>query len=288
MESLDRGLDRESALVLRKFLSILVTRRRALIAASPWFRQQKDAHFASTLQQTLDTAAGSSPPRSEGNQVLVFTLPTPFKPDGVLSLYSAVALYDTAYRRHPNVFRLVAPAGRQYLFQAHDSDDMNSWLHAINYAASFKSANMRVRPLQPPVLRSSTNSVPPSPALSTHSIQSFRPPSQMTMAQSVSSTLSIPQFGGNSLAPPESLSLESRGDSNATIRPFDKSAAGATGLEGREGDALVRNVPLLAVKSTSKPLPDLPRSTPIVNSRADILRVSSLPPEPFIVAAQSY
>lgn len=53
------------------------------------------------------------------------------------------------YAKYSNVFRLVAPAGRQYLFQAQTPADLNSWLHAINYAASFKSANLRMRSLTP-------------------------------------------------------------------------------------------------------------------------------------------
>lgn len=62
--------------------------------------------------------------------------------------FSRAARHQT-YAKYTNVFRLVAPAGRQYLFQAHTAEELNSWLHAINYAAAFKSANLRVRPLGP-------------------------------------------------------------------------------------------------------------------------------------------
>lgn len=51
------------------------------------------------------------------------------------------------YDKYSNVFRLVVPAGRQYLFQAHTAEELNAWLHAINYAAALKSAGLRVRPL---------------------------------------------------------------------------------------------------------------------------------------------
>ncbi|BGP17796.1 hypothetical protein JCM10213v2_005838 [Rhodosporidiobolus nylandii] len=110
----------------------------------------KDPHFAASLQQALDAAAAASEPKPDDNHVLIFSIQTPFKPDAVLSLANSAAIYDSSYSKYRNVFRLVAgPAGRQYLFQAHDTDNLNSWMQAINYAASFKTANVRIRPLQP-------------------------------------------------------------------------------------------------------------------------------------------
>ncbi|GAA5904147.1 hypothetical protein JCM6882_003959 [Rhodosporidiobolus microsporus] len=118
----------------------------------------KDPHFAASLQHALDAAASASEPKPDDNHVLVFSIQTPFKPDAVLSLAQSAAIYDSTYSKYSNVFRLVAPAGRQYLFQAHNADDLNSWLHAINYAASFKTAGIRIRPLQP-VIPSTPSSV---------------------------------------------------------------------------------------------------------------------------------
>lgn len=43
------------------------------------------------------------------------------------------------------MFRLIGQEGRQYLFQARSDDDLNSWLAYINYAASFKTASLRMR-----------------------------------------------------------------------------------------------------------------------------------------------
>ncbi|GAA5852443.1 hypothetical protein JCM8547_006785 [Rhodosporidiobolus lusitaniae] len=109
----------------------------------------KDPHFAASLQHALDAAAAASEPKPDDNHVLVFSIQTPFKPDAVLSLANSAAIYDSSYSKYKNVFRLVAPAGRQYLFQANDADNLNSWMHAINYAAAFKSAGVRIRPLVP-------------------------------------------------------------------------------------------------------------------------------------------
>ncbi|GAA5960793.1 hypothetical protein JCM3765_000819 [Sporobolomyces pararoseus] len=240
----------------------------------------KDAHFASSLQQSLDLAAASSQPRPDDTHVLVFTLQTPFKPDAVLSLNDTVALYDSTYRRHPNVFRLVAPAGRQYLFQAQDHEDLNSWLHAINYAASFKTAAIRIRPLQPPTLRSSTNSpVPPSPALSTNSSSSFRPQSHTegeatgVLAASSGSPMTDPSRS-------ESVTLGLRKGATSTTRATEEPRLrnGEASLEiptNSSHEALAgSSIEHQDVKRvvTSKPLPELPNAMQIVNSRADILR----------------
>ncbi|KAH8921473.1 hypothetical protein BT69DRAFT_1351581 [Atractiella rhizophila] len=66
-------------------------------------------------------------------------------PDAVLSLADSLALYDASYERHPNTFRLITNNGRQFLFQADNVEEMNDWLAFINYAASFKTAGVRMR-----------------------------------------------------------------------------------------------------------------------------------------------
>ncbi|KAK4051990.1 hypothetical protein OIO90_004520 [Microbotryomycetes sp. JL221] len=102
----------------------------------------KDAPiWAHLLQQELLKRAQQSP----SDQVPVFTIQAPFKPDAVLSLAHTAAIYDSTYAKYSNVFRLVAPGGREYLFQTSTKEELNSWLHAINYAASFKSAGVRMR-----------------------------------------------------------------------------------------------------------------------------------------------
>ncbi|BGP25923.1 hypothetical protein JCM10295v2_004866 [Rhodotorula toruloides] len=109
----------------------------------------KDPNFAASLQQSLRVAAQDLTPRPNDSLVLSFNYPGSFKPDAVLSLANTAAIYDATYSKYRNVFRLVAPAGRQYLFQAHNEDELNSWLSAINFSAAFKTANIRIRPLQP-------------------------------------------------------------------------------------------------------------------------------------------
>ncbi|SJX60181.1 uncharacterized protein SRS1_11495 [Sporisorium reilianum f. sp. reilianum] len=72
---------------------------------------------------------------------------TYFRPDGVISLADAVAVKDHTYGKYDFVFRLIAAKGRQYLVQAQSEDDMNDWIHKINFCASFRTSNIKIRGL---------------------------------------------------------------------------------------------------------------------------------------------
>ncbi|KAG8762675.1 hypothetical protein FRC11_008135 [Ceratobasidium sp. 423] len=67
------------------------------------------------------------------------------RPEEVVSLKDAVALYDVGYDKYTNVFRFILPTGRQQLLQATNEQDMNEWIACINYASALKSAGVRVR-----------------------------------------------------------------------------------------------------------------------------------------------
>ena len=71
------------------------------------------------------------------------------RPDAVLSLSDAITVYDVSYDRYPNVFRLITGSGRQFLLQSETMDEMNTWIALVNYAATFKTANVRMRPFMP-------------------------------------------------------------------------------------------------------------------------------------------
>lgn len=70
---------------------------------------------------------------------------TAFRPDELVSVKDAVAVFDRSYTKHPNTFMLALPNGRQILLQTTSEDDMNEWISRINYASAFKSAGMRMR-----------------------------------------------------------------------------------------------------------------------------------------------
>ncbi|EJT97877.1 hypothetical protein DACRYDRAFT_24820, partial [Dacryopinax primogenitus] len=88
------------------------------------------------LKESADAArrVGVQPPRLAS-----------FKPDDWVSLRDAVALYDTTYLEHDHAFRLILPQKKQYLFQVSSEDELNEWMALINYAASFKTAGVRMR-----------------------------------------------------------------------------------------------------------------------------------------------
>lgn len=72
---------------------------------------------------------------------------TYFRPDGVISLADAVAVKDHSYAKYDFVFRLLGAKGRQYLVQAQSENDMNDWIHKINFCASFRTSNIKIRGL---------------------------------------------------------------------------------------------------------------------------------------------
>ncbi|KAG1894822.1 uncharacterized protein F5891DRAFT_702286 [Suillus fuscotomentosus] len=68
------------------------------------------------------------------------------KPDEVLSVKDALAVFDRSYQKYSNTFRLALADGRQILFQASSELEVNQWVSRINYASAFKSAGIRMRP----------------------------------------------------------------------------------------------------------------------------------------------
>lgn len=97
----------------------------------------KDTIWALTLVEKIRNAGGDS----QAAQT------TAFQPDEVMSVKDCVAIYDRTYGATPFTFRLLMPGGNSYLLQASDEHQMNEWLTLINYASTFKTAGIRMRPL---------------------------------------------------------------------------------------------------------------------------------------------
>ncbi|KAL0580317.1 hypothetical protein V5O48_001734 [Marasmius crinis-equi] len=70
-----------------------------------------------------------------------------FKPDELLSVKDCIAVFDKSYVKHESTFRFVMPDGRHILWGASTEEDMNQWISRINYASTFKSTGVRMRPL---------------------------------------------------------------------------------------------------------------------------------------------
>jgi hypothetical protein len=68
-----------------------------------------------------------------------------FKPDAQISTDDAVALLDKSYRKHKNAFAFIRHGGIQEYFIADSEADMNDWLAKLNYAATFRTAGVRMR-----------------------------------------------------------------------------------------------------------------------------------------------
>ncbi|KAG6845991.1 hypothetical protein H0H87_011039 [Tephrocybe sp. NHM501043] len=71
-----------------------------------------------------------------------------FRPDELLSLRGAIAMFDKSYTRYDNTLRLLLSDRRQLLLQAPDEKELNEWIATINYASAFKTAGVRIRPLE--------------------------------------------------------------------------------------------------------------------------------------------
>ncbi|KAA8908365.1 hypothetical protein FN846DRAFT_777421 [Sphaerosporella brunnea] len=68
-----------------------------------------------------------------------------FKPDAQISTDDAVALLDKSYKKHKNAFAFIRHGGIQEYFIADSEADMNDWLAKLNYAATFRTAGVRMR-----------------------------------------------------------------------------------------------------------------------------------------------
>lgn len=146
------------------------------------------------------------------------------------------------------MFRLVAPAGRQYLFQAHTAEELNSWLHAINYAATFKSANLRIRPLH-----AKRAAEPDSPTAA-----------GSTSSDAASQARSRPHELGNGPPPcPQSPPLQAWG--------ARRSLASSTSSTGASTDSTDITSP------TEKPAPLLPSFVETTSSASNGLNVGEKP-----------
>lgn len=79
---------------------------------------------------------------------LVFKPPlTSFEPDAWMSMEDAVALTDSSYKRHKNAFTFIKHGGFEEVFLANTDVDMADWISKLNYAATFRTAGVRMRGL---------------------------------------------------------------------------------------------------------------------------------------------
>lgn len=77
---------------------------------------------------------------------LVFKPPLPsFDPDALMSMDDAVTLVDASYKKHKNAFVFIKHGGFEEVFLANSEQEMNDWMGKLNYAATFRTAGVRMR-----------------------------------------------------------------------------------------------------------------------------------------------
>jgi len=102
----------------------------------------KNVSWVKTLMQQHNTHQRHAVPPSP---VVFKPALEDFRPDALLKIDEAVALLDSSYTKHKNAFALVRQGGEEEIFLADNEDEQNDWLTLINYAATFRSAGIRIR-----------------------------------------------------------------------------------------------------------------------------------------------
>ncbi|PWN54402.1 hypothetical protein IE53DRAFT_158089 [Violaceomyces palustris] len=132
-----------------KTCGLLLTGSQLLLFKDIVWTTALQAQIAEQLGHSQLSRSGSTSSIGAFNQqdagIVISPRITFFRPDGVISLSNAVAVKDMTYEKYNFVFRLLVSEGRQYLVQAQNEDDMNDWIHKINFCASFRAVNIKIR-----------------------------------------------------------------------------------------------------------------------------------------------
>ena len=79
---------------------------------------------------------------------LIFKPPvTSFEPDALMDIDDAVALLDSGYKKHKNAFAFIKHGGFEEIFLCNTEADVVDWTSKLNYAATFRTAGVRMRGL---------------------------------------------------------------------------------------------------------------------------------------------
>ncbi len=82
---------------------------------------------------------------SDANPVVFKPPLASFQPDALLSMDDAVALLDGGYKKHKHAFLFIKHGGFEEVVLANNEGDMNDWIAKLNYAATFRTAGVRMR-----------------------------------------------------------------------------------------------------------------------------------------------
>lgn len=112
---------------------------RRVWSANYFLFNQKSPAFAPSLQESINNAT-----RSNYQSPILLDGSLAFKPDEAISLKNCIALYGGS-EKYELVFRLFFLGGAECLLQASSEAELTSWITSINFAATFKSSNIRIR-----------------------------------------------------------------------------------------------------------------------------------------------
>ena len=114
----------------------------------------RNATWVKTLMHQYDTHHKSGRP---GTPVVYKPPLDQFKPDFLVPTDDVIALVDSQYKKHKNAFVLARRNVFQEILLADSENDLNEWLSRINYAATFRTAGVRMKAISNSSLDTSKN-----------------------------------------------------------------------------------------------------------------------------------
>ncbi|CAF9905396.1 MAG: hypothetical protein GOMPHAMPRED_003151 [Gomphillus americanus] len=101
----------------------------------------RNTSWVKTLMHQYDTHS-----RSRAGTVVIFKPPLEqFRPDFSLPMDEVVALVDSEYKKHKNAFFFTRSTSFQEVFLADNEAELNDWISRINFAATYRTAGVRMR-----------------------------------------------------------------------------------------------------------------------------------------------
>ena len=102
----------------------------------------RNATWIKSLMHQFDAHQKSG----KGDVPVVYAPPLEnFKPDFLVPTDDVVALLDTQYKKHKNAFVLVRKTTLEEVLLADSDADLTDWLGKLNYAATFRTAGVRMK-----------------------------------------------------------------------------------------------------------------------------------------------
>ena len=113
--------------------AVLTSSQLYMFRNSSWVKSLIHQHDSHIKAGKSETAVVFKPPLEH------------FKPDFLVPTDDVVALTDSQYKKHKNAFVLARRNAYQEVLLADNESDLHEWLGKINYAATFRTAGVRMK-----------------------------------------------------------------------------------------------------------------------------------------------